>query len=252
MGLSRVRRRVTIAAVVLGALGTGLGSSAHAAGGPVAGTLTAAPGPRLMAEVKLEWRVRSTRTTLRSIQLLHGEPGLSVRFLCRGSGCPTIAPPADAHPTIAQQADVVRGLRFGVGAELLVTLTAPGHSAEVLSLTTQRGMIPRARIEDPGIDVDLDLGWRWRGRESTLKSIAPASGNALPTGGTVSDSCSGPGCPVLPEPPAGSDPLRVLEGLHFRAGDRLIVDISHPGYSSERFAATVRDGRRPTLAYLWP
>jgi hypothetical protein len=100
--------------------------------------------------------------------------------------------------------------------------------------------------------VKIVLSWTWSGASTRL---VKARFGRLPRGATIRVSCRGRGQACRPRAvAAGTRGLRrlarALDGRVYRAGDRLLVTVSKPGYASERAQIRIRYGRIPAVGLV--
>jgi hypothetical protein len=100
------------------------------------------------------------------------------------------------------------------------------------------------------LKVRISIAWTWSHSRSRLGRMRVSD---LPARGAVAISCRGRGCPRHTLH-AGKHELAHLlnsvRGTVYRAGDRIYVTVSAPGYRSERAVFTIRDGALPAVKLL--
>jgi hypothetical protein len=106
----------------------------------------------------------------------------------------------------------------------------------------------RARV----LHVKITLGWHWRHAATRLRRVQIAH---LPRGATVRISCRGPGrgCRgrILSARPSSLRRLvRAMVGRMYRAGDRISITVTAPGYESLRARITIRNNKIPIVGLL--
>ncbi len=77
---------------------------------------------------------------------------------------------------------------------------------------------------------------------------------SLPAKARIAVSCVGRGCPRLQQLSAGRRGLKrlllALRGRVYRAGDRVYLVITAPGYQPERAECLIRNGQMPAVWLL--
>jgi hypothetical protein len=102
------------------------------------------------ARFVISWRWDGRRTTLRSIRVRGLPSGGRLAIRCHGRGCPRIHQTAAGASRIRKLLHRLGGRGFTTGERILITLTAPGHTAERIRLTIRRSKIPLAELLSGG------------------------------------------------------------------------------------------------------
>jgi hypothetical protein len=114
-----------------------------------------------------------------------------------------------------------------------------------------RTKVPRSKAHH-ALKVRLSLSWTWRYRSTRLVKLGLGH---LPRRARATVRCDGRGCP-RPRAVKAAGAHRVslllsaLTGHRYRAGDKLWITLSAPGYRPERVKIRFRYGRVPTARLL--
>jgi hypothetical protein len=103
-------------------------------------------GPGLHAQFSISWRWSGARTQLRSIRVKHLARNARVRVRCVGKHCPRLGASARGPRRVASMLRKLAGHRLRAGQSLLITVTAPHHSAERIVLDIRKGRKPSAKL----------------------------------------------------------------------------------------------------------
>jgi hypothetical protein len=100
--------------------------------------------------------------------------------------------------------------------------------------------------------VRLRISWTWNHRITRLHTARIGS---FPGGAQIFVQCRGKGCPGKRDISArGGSRIRrlvhALRGKRYRAGDRLLIILTAPGYLPERALVKILDGRLPQITLL--
>lgn len=103
-----------------------------------------------------------------------------------------------------------------------------------------------------GLKVKLVVSWTWNRAITRLRTVKVGS---LPHGTQLYLRCLGRGCPKRSKATAvGASRLRrllrSLAGRRYRAGNRLLITLTAPGYLTERAEVIFRNGRLPQIKLL--
>jgi hypothetical protein len=115
----------------------------------------------------------------------------------------------------------------------------PAPAPQVTTGSTTISAPPRPRR----VHALLRLSWRWRGAHTRVRRL---TGLQMPQGRRFTIRCSGRGCPAGIRSRHARHSLRALDGLVFRAGDRLEITVFAPGLILERFVLRFRSRHGPT------
>jgi hypothetical protein len=102
------------------------------------------------------------------------------------------------------------------------------------------------------LSVKLTLSWTWDDASTRLRKVNIGT---LPGTTRLVLRCLGQGCP-RPAASVAKGPRRVrrllhrLQGRRYRAGDRLVVSLSAPGWIAERAQIKIRAGKVPEVRRL--
>jgi hypothetical protein len=98
------------------------------------------------ARFVISWRWNGGVTLLRSIRVTHLPRRARVTVACLGSRCPRLGAHAKGQRKIARMLRRLGGRRLRAGQSLLITVTAPRHTAERIAVRIRDGLKPRARL----------------------------------------------------------------------------------------------------------
>ena len=170
-------------------------------------------------------------------------------------GSPTVEiDDVDVHESLAANG----GFEYGSGPWSTTPNTDSTYDAEQthlvygpVSTTPVATTLPVGRGRRV-LRVRLRLSWTWR---YGVTRLADARIGHFPRRTRLTVSCRGRGCPAhLPRPARGrraiGRSLRALRGRRFRAGDRLRVVLTAPGWRAERAELVIRYGRLPLVRTL--
>jgi hypothetical protein len=203
-----------------------------------------------------------------------GGTGSTTETMLAGTS-PSIAPQSSAYEIAYQGStgdlwdDTSTGAGGNTGAAMMAGtspsiagLSSGGYeiafqgavSAPVVTTPTPVSVpTPPSPVSQPGhpaqrrLKVKIILSWTWAHSRSTLRSVRVGK---LPRGASVTISCRGRGCPrraAHADKAKLSRLLASLDGAVYRAGDRIYITVSAPGYLAERAELVIRNGARPTV-----
>jgi len=126
------------------------------------------------------------------------------------------------------------------------TGTTPAPSSPVVT-TPMTTPVPEPAPSPRELRVKLSIGWTWNRAQTWLRRVTVAS---LPGTTELSLRCEGRGCPRPRRDFAGGSKavhrlLRRIVGRRYRAGDRLLLTLTAPGWLSERAQIRFRWGQLP-------
>ena len=98
------------------------------------------------AQFVISWSWRGRTTRLRSISSRGLTRRATVRIGCRGRGCPRLKATTARAPAVRGLLRGVAGRDFHAGDRLLITVSAPGRTAEHIELLMRDNRAPRARL----------------------------------------------------------------------------------------------------------
>jgi hypothetical protein len=166
----------------------------------------------------------------------------------------------DVHPSLAlnggfEYGSAPWGTFPGTDSSYAIHRTALVHGPPpppppvVTTPVTTTLPLPKARR---ALKVKVRLRWTWRYGVTRLDRVKVGS---HPRRTRLTLQCLGRGCPRPARTSAvGRRPMRQLlstwRGRRFRAGDRLIVTLTAPGYLPERASVRIRFGKRPRVRLL--
>jgi hypothetical protein len=115
--------------------------------------------------------------------------------------------------------------------------------------------VPSAPVRGVGhrrrLKVKITLTWTWDHARSRLHRIRLTG---LPKGAKLTITCRGRGCPRRRLEASGRSLKRLqassLSGRVYRAGDRVFITVTAPGYEAERAEFVIRYGALPTVRRL--
>ena len=162
----------------------------------------------------------------------------------------TSAVPQDMKVTVCSQAG---GWHCGTPVEVSPSQPAPTTTTTTPVVTTPVPVpLPQPPPRRHALRVKLTLSWTWDYARTRLRRVTIGS---LPGTTRLVVQCRGNGCPK-PATAVAKGPRRVhrllhrLQGRRYRAGDRLVVSLSAPGWTAERDQIKIRSGRIPTVRRL--
>ena len=128
------------------------------------------------------------------------------------------------------------------------TVTTPGPVVTVPVTVPVPQPTPRPRA----LRVKLAISWTWNRATTRLRKVRLGS---FPGRTRLLVQCQGRGCPrhrkvTASGPRAVRRLVRGLAGRRFRAGDRLLITLTAPGYRSERAEIDFRWGKLPRASLL--
>lgn len=100
----------------------------------------------LHARFVISWRWNGAVTLLRSIRVTHLPRDARVAVHCVGKHCPRLGARAKGPRKVAAMLRKLAGRRLRAGQSLLITVTAPRHSAERIAVRIRNGRKPSARL----------------------------------------------------------------------------------------------------------
>jgi hypothetical protein len=116
--------------------------------------------------------------------------------------------------------------------------TATVFDQNIVTSNPQQTPLPRG-----GIRARFVISWSWRGRVTTLRSIAARH---VPPRAHIVVRCLGPRCPRLASGTVTESRLhKRLSGRRFFVGDRLVISVEAPRRRPERIEVTIRNNRIP-------
>jgi hypothetical protein len=131
-----------------------------------------------------------------------------------------------------------------------VTTTAPPTTTVVTAPVPTP--VPRPRKHSRVLRARLELSWTWDRGTTWLRRVKLGR---VPDRAQITVRCSGRGCasPVHGRA-AGARHVRKLlgrlVGRRYRAGDRLLLTLTAPGWKPERVRVTIRTSRLPQIRLL--
>jgi hypothetical protein len=100
----------------------------------------------LHARFVISWRWNGAVTLLRSIRVTHLLRNARVAVRCSGKHCPRLRASAKGPRKAAAMLRKLGGRRLRAGQSLLITVTAPRHTAERIAVRIRDGVKPSARL----------------------------------------------------------------------------------------------------------
>jgi hypothetical protein len=111
--------------------------------------LTPRPAHGLRTRFAISWRWARTSTELRALSVSRLPRSGKVSVSCTGKRCPALPSGSVPASRIASLLRRLRGVRFGSGDALTITVAAPHHPAERIRATIRRGSRPRVQLLGP-------------------------------------------------------------------------------------------------------
>ncbi len=100
----------------------------------------------LHARFVISWHWVGATTLLRSIRVTHLLRNARVAVRCAGRDCPRLRAGATGSRRVATMLRKLAGRRLRAGQSLLITVTAPRHTAERIAVKIRDGLKPSARL----------------------------------------------------------------------------------------------------------
>jgi hypothetical protein len=157
---------------------------------------------------------------------------------------PAVAGLAPSGLEIAYQGPVPPSPPVVSAPSTAVTNPIPVRKPTITSLASGRVKGSHGRL----LRTRVRFGWNWAHARTRLSSL---NVTRLPRLATVTVRCAGRLCGHRRVHHAKrahvARLIHALQGHVFRAGDRLFIRVSAPGYATLRAVVTIRDGRKPHI-----
>ena len=124
--------------------------------------------------------------------------------------------------------------------------TAPGNAPGTVTISPPKSVGHPRRLS-----IKIKMRWTWNGDRTRLRGIRLLG--RFPAAAMIRVTCHGRGCPIRAgnaRYPRTRRLIRTLEARVFRAGQRLTITLSAPGWISERGRVVIRNDALPLAKLL--